>query len=158
MGQIKSNLRLKMKFFALGWLKNYSLQTQIFTQKYRSWLRFYSEFLRKKLAAGGSGLETTTILHKPQFFRKLRHFPLFWIFHIVVFSGRGLTRPNSWAKQVRDNEWGHWTLDIITFWFMRWRKVVTVIVWFTMRFDPSLICKKIVWVSAFSSTSQEYGV
>ena len=102
MGQIKSNLRLKMKFFALGRLKNhnvphlhpnstmfmpldrlqlkiyafsgkfnvcskrvllswikicrdFTLQTQIFTQKYRSWLRFYSELLRKKLAAEGSG-------------------------------------------------------------------------------------------------------
>ena len=32
------------------------LQTQIFTQKYRSWLRFYSEFLRKNLAAEVSGL------------------------------------------------------------------------------------------------------
>ena len=104
MGQIKSNLRLKMKFCALGrlknhnvpylhpnstmfmpldmlqlkiyafsgkfnvcskhvllsWIKicrNFTLQTQIFTQKYRSWLRFYSEFLRKKLAAGGSACD-----------------------------------------------------------------------------------------------------
>ena len=32
------------------------LQTQIFTQKYRSWLRFYSEFLRKNLVAEVSGL------------------------------------------------------------------------------------------------------
>ena len=32
------------------------LQTQIFTQKYRRWLRFYSEFLIKKLVAGVSGL------------------------------------------------------------------------------------------------------
>ena len=90
MGQIKSNLRLKMKFFALGrlknhnvphlhlnstmsrlqlkvnafsgkfnvcskrvlllWIKNcrdFTLETQIFTQNYRSWLGFYSEFLRK---------------------------------------------------------------------------------------------------------------
>ena len=42
----------------LSWIKicrDFTLQTQIFTQKYRSWLRFYSEFLRKKLAAGGSG-------------------------------------------------------------------------------------------------------
>ena len=41
----------------LSWIKicrDFTLQTQIFTQKYRSWLRFYSEFLRKKLAAGGS--------------------------------------------------------------------------------------------------------
>ena len=98
MGQIKSNLRLKMKFFALGRLKNhnvphlhpnstmfmpldrlqlkiyafsgksnvcskhvlmpwikicreFTLHTQIFTQKHKSWLRFYSEFLRKKLGA-----------------------------------------------------------------------------------------------------------
>ena len=39
----------------LSWIKicrDFTLQTQIFTQKYRSWLRFYSEFLRKKLAAG----------------------------------------------------------------------------------------------------------
>ena len=37
----------------LSWIKicrDFTLQTQIFTQKYRSWLRFYSEFLRKKLA------------------------------------------------------------------------------------------------------------
>ena len=43
----------------LSWIKicrDFTLQTQIFTQKYRSWLRFYSEFLRKKLAAGGSGV------------------------------------------------------------------------------------------------------
>ena len=42
----------------LSWIKicrDFTLQTQIFTQKYRSWLRFYSEFLRKKLAAEGSG-------------------------------------------------------------------------------------------------------
>ena len=42
----------------LSWIKicrEFKLQTQIFTQKFRSWLRFYSEFLRKKLAAGGSG-------------------------------------------------------------------------------------------------------
>ena len=41
----------------LSWIKicrDFTLQTQIFTQKYRSWLRFYSEFLRKKLAVGGS--------------------------------------------------------------------------------------------------------
>ena len=25
------------------------------------------------------------------------------------------TRPNSWAKQVREIEWGHWTLDLMTF-------------------------------------------
>ena len=44
----------------LSWIKicrDFTLQTQIFTQKYRSWLRFYSEFLRKKLAAGGSARE-----------------------------------------------------------------------------------------------------
>ena len=38
----------------LSWIKicrDFTLQTQIFTQKYRSWLRFYSEFLRKNLAA-----------------------------------------------------------------------------------------------------------
>ena len=45
------------KRVVLSWIKicrDFTLQTQIFTQKYRSWLRFYSEFLRKKLAAGGS--------------------------------------------------------------------------------------------------------
>ena len=45
----------------LSWIKicrDFTLQTQIFTQKYRSWLRFYSEFLRKKLAAEGSAMET----------------------------------------------------------------------------------------------------
>ena len=25
------------------------------------------------------------------------------------------TRPNSWAKQVREIEWRHWTLDLTTF-------------------------------------------
>ena len=42
----------------LSWIKicrDFTLQTQIFTQKYRSWLRFYSEFLRKKLAVEASG-------------------------------------------------------------------------------------------------------
>ena len=42
----------------LSWIKicrDFTLQTQIFTQKYRSWLRFYSEFLRKKLAVEVSG-------------------------------------------------------------------------------------------------------
>ena len=34
--------------------RDFTLQTQIFTQKYRSWLRFYSEFLSKKLTAGVS--------------------------------------------------------------------------------------------------------
>ena len=45
------------KWVLLSWIEIYcdfTLQTQIFTQKYRSWLRFYAEFLRKKLAAGGS--------------------------------------------------------------------------------------------------------
>ena len=45
------------KHVLLSWIKicrDFTLQTQIFTQKYRSWLRFYSEFLRKKLAVGGS--------------------------------------------------------------------------------------------------------
>jgi len=43
----------------LSWIKicrDFTLQTQIFTQKYRSWLRFYSEFLRKKLAVEVSNL------------------------------------------------------------------------------------------------------
>ena len=31
------------------------------------------------------------------------------------------TRPNSWAEQVREIEWGHWTLDFMTSWFMRQR-------------------------------------
>ena len=31
------------------------------------------------------------------------------------------TRLNSWAKPVREIEWGHWTLDFMTFWFKRWR-------------------------------------
>ena len=30
------------------------------------------------------------------------------------------TRPNSWAKQVRKIEWGHWILDFIGFWFVWW--------------------------------------
>ena len=49
----------------LSWIdicRDLTLQTQIFTQKYRSWLRFYSGFLGKKLAAEGSGYNLTTIL------------------------------------------------------------------------------------------------
>ena len=42
----------------------FTLQTQIFTQKYRSWLKFYSEFLRKKLAAEGSVLNYDVIIQK----------------------------------------------------------------------------------------------
>ena len=45
------------KCLLLSWIKicrDFTLQTQIFTQKYRSWLRFYSKFLMKKLAAEGS--------------------------------------------------------------------------------------------------------
>ena len=40
-----------------SWIKicrDFTFQSQIFTQKYSRWLRFYSEFLRKKLATGGS--------------------------------------------------------------------------------------------------------
>ena len=36
-------------------------------------------------------------------------------------GSRVLTRPNSWAKQVCEIEWGHWTLDFMAIWFMRWR-------------------------------------
>ena len=46
----------------LSWIKicrDFTLQTQIFTQKYRSWLRFYSEFLRKKLAVEASDHHTS---------------------------------------------------------------------------------------------------
>ena len=49
----------------LSWIKicrDFTLQTQIFTQKYRSWVRFYSEFLRKKFAAGGSDLDVSGAL------------------------------------------------------------------------------------------------
>ena len=44
------------KRILLSWIKNcrdFMLQTQIFTQKYRSRLRFYSEFLRKKNGSWG---------------------------------------------------------------------------------------------------------
>ena len=41
--------------------RDFTLQTQIFTQKYRSWLRFYSEFLRKNLAVEVSGRHVTTL-------------------------------------------------------------------------------------------------
>ena len=50
------------KCILLSWIKicrDYTLQTQIFTQKYRSWLGFYSEFLRKNLAAGVSVLNSS---------------------------------------------------------------------------------------------------
>ena len=46
------------KHALLSWInicRDFTLQTQTFTQKCRSWPRFYSEFLRKKLAVGGSG-------------------------------------------------------------------------------------------------------
>ena len=48
----------------LSWIKicrDFTLQTQIFTQKYRSWLRFYSEFLRKKMAVEVSGSDQATL-------------------------------------------------------------------------------------------------
>ena len=33
-----------------------------------------------------------------------------------LFRSSGIeTRPNSWAKQVREIEWGHWTLDFMAF-------------------------------------------
>ena len=44
------------KRILLSWIKiccDFTLQTQIFNQKYRSWLRFYSEFLRKKNCGWG---------------------------------------------------------------------------------------------------------
>ena len=47
------------KWVLLSWIeiyRDFTLQTQIFTQKYRSWLRFYPEFLRKKLAVEVSGV------------------------------------------------------------------------------------------------------
>ena len=45
------------KWVLLPWIKicrDFTLKTQIFTQKNESWIRFYSEFLSKKLAAGVS--------------------------------------------------------------------------------------------------------
>ena len=67
-----NRLQLKMYAFSgkfnvcskrvfLSWIqicRDFKLQTQIFTQNYRSWLRFYSEFLRKKLTAGGSAFHS----------------------------------------------------------------------------------------------------
>ena len=50
------------KWVLLSWIeiyRDFMLQTQIFTQKYRSWLRFYSEFLRKNLVAGVSVLNSS---------------------------------------------------------------------------------------------------
>ena len=50
------------KWVLLSWIeiyRDFTLQTQIFTQKYRSWIRFYSEFLRKNLAAGVSVLNSS---------------------------------------------------------------------------------------------------
>ena len=50
------------KWVLLSWIeiyRDFTLQTQIFTQKYMSWLRFYSEFLRKNLAAGVSVLNSS---------------------------------------------------------------------------------------------------
>ena len=56
-GSSWSNLRLKMSVSALGRLKNH----KIFTQKYRRWLRFYKEFLRKKLAGRGSACRSSCV-------------------------------------------------------------------------------------------------
>ena len=53
-------LNVCSKRVLLLWIKicrDFTLKTQIFTQKYRSWLIFYSEFLRKNLAGGGSATE-----------------------------------------------------------------------------------------------------
>ena len=45
---------------------NLQAKTQIFTQKNRSWLRFYSKFLNKDMAGGGSVTEVRTeIKHSP---------------------------------------------------------------------------------------------
>ena len=43
--------------------RDFRLQTQIFTQKYRSWLRFYSEYLSKNLAGGVSVLDCQFVCH-----------------------------------------------------------------------------------------------
>ena len=52
----KFNVCSKRVLFS--WIcRDFTLQTQIFTQEYRSWLRFFSEFLRKNLAAEVSGPE-----------------------------------------------------------------------------------------------------
>ena len=62
-------LNVCSKRVLLSWIKicsDFTLQTQIFTQKYRSWLRFYSEYLRKKLAVGGSGHQSdNSVWHRP---------------------------------------------------------------------------------------------
>ena len=34
---------------------------------------------------------------------------------LEIKRGKNKTRPNSWAKQVREIEWGHLTLDSMTF-------------------------------------------
>ena len=46
-----------------------------------------------------------------------------WLFELYMskITQEVTTIPNSWAKQVREIEWGHWTLDFMTFWFMTWR-------------------------------------
>ena len=33
----------------------------------------------------------------------------------VYWGTPPVTRPNIWDKQVREIEWGHWTLDFMTF-------------------------------------------
>ena len=63
---ISGKFNVCSKRLFLSWIKicrDFTLQTQIFTQKYRSWLRFYSEFLRKKLAAEVSAGQTGQFLH-----------------------------------------------------------------------------------------------
>ena len=38
---------------------------------------------------------------------------------LTTNKGSRKTRPNSWAKQVHEIEWRHWTLDFMIFRYMR---------------------------------------
>ena len=108
--------------------RDFTLQTQIFTQKYRSWLRFYSEFLRKKLAVGGSALDPLD--HLGTLMSRL------WLVGLFDFgSGSGRVLPKSsgfgsgsgigctwlyWAVLVVDSTERYWAVVGLVWWVFRW--------------------------------------
>ena len=108
----KFNVCSKRLFFS--WIKicrDFTLQTQIFTQKYRSWLRFYSEFLRKKLAAEGSGLNTYGQPHRkifgffwhPPFNKMIKSVCWLWSYRLAglhVTNHPGSWQNHHWKKRM----------------------------------------------------------
>ena len=89
--------------------RDFTLKTQIFTQKYRSWLIFYSEFLRKNLAGGVSAFATRIALFPCYCFRYFRC----WLFHCCSCSSsssnfRGLTRARAGPTSLPP-DFGEWS-------------------------------------------------